>query len=91
MALVAEIKINRELIAVVCAVRVSNVDAGNDPELVSDYRVEVWHPTEGFEDFRDDPPIHQVALPGTVQHRYGDGALALMRKAMELLEEDGVE
>jgi len=74
MALAAELYVNRRKIGVVVVTRVSNVDSVVlDDSDISDYSVYV----------RDREGITNT----TVRHRYGDGALHLLHRALgETLE-----
>lgn len=71
MSLSVEVRVNKELISVIEATRMTGMVTDTPPDKVNTYRVVHWTPTEG------------ITLVADIQHRYGDGAHILAQKAME--------
>lgn len=74
MSLIIEVKVNHQVVGVVVATRVTNIDVERpDPDQVSRYRVTRMG--------------YRTTEYGHVDHTYGDGAMVLARKALEAAEQ----
>lgn len=73
MPIQVDIKINGRLIH---AIEVGRLDSLGSTEQVSDYLVQHFY-AENLDEF--------VTVPPTVQHKYSDGALVLVGKAIEAM------
>jgi hypothetical protein len=77
MSLVVRVSVNDgPNIAVLAAQRVAG---GTDPDSMNSYLLDAWHIPLGTERFV--PVAEQVPI----EHRYGDGALELVKKMVEAL------
>lgn len=75
MALHFELKVNSHSIGMLYAQR---IDGTNDADSVGTYRCDITHV---YSQHRPDP-FAQVQWEGEVEHRYGDGAWALVARIL---------